>query len=90
MLKFPANSFRRTIFVRLVVTYLVVILPVILLGLYLYNWSYKNASQDLSRATMSQLSDYLGDLKREIEWMEIQQFDLLEDADLNRLAVTWD
>lgn len=90
MLKFPASLFRKTIFVRLVVTYLVVILPVILLGLYLYNWSYKNASQDLSRATTSQLSDYLGDLKREIEWMEIQQFDLLEDADLNRLAVTWD
>lgn len=90
MLKSPARLFRKTIFTRLVVTYLVVILPVILLGFYLYNWSYKNASQDLSRATLSQLTDYLGDLKREIEWMEIQQFDLLEDGDLNRLAVTWD
>ncbi|WP_372662525.1 sensor histidine kinase [Cohnella sp.] len=90
MLKFPASSFRKTIFVRLVVTYLIVILPVLLLGMYLYNWSYKNASQDLSRATLAQLSDYLGDLNREIEWMEIQQFDLLDDSDLNKLAVTWD
>lgn len=90
MLKFPASSVRKTLFVRLVVTYLIVILPVILLGVYLYNWSYRNASQDLSKATLSQLSDYLGDLNREIDWMEIQQFDLLEDSDLNKLAVTWD
>ncbi|TFE27504.1 sensor histidine kinase [Cohnella luojiensis] len=90
MLKFPASSFRKTLFVRLVVTYLIVILPVILLGVYLYNWSYRNASQDLSKATLSQLSDYLGDLNREIDWMEIQQFDLLEDSDLNKMAVTWD
>lgn len=90
MLNFPASSVRKTLFVRLVVTYLIVILPVILLGVYLYNWSYRNASQDLSKATLSQLSDYLGDLNREIDWMEIQQFDLLEDSDLNKLAVTWD
>ncbi|MFC5529477.1 sensor histidine kinase [Cohnella yongneupensis] len=90
MLNFPASSFRKTLLVRLVVTYLIFILPVILLGMYLYNWSYRNASQDLSKATLSQLSDYLGDLNREIDWMEIQQFDLLEDSDLNKLALTWD
>ncbi|MEK0313273.1 sensor histidine kinase [Cohnella sp. 56] len=90
MLKFPARSFRKSIFVKLVITYLIVLLPVILLGLYLYNWSYKNASQDLSRATLAQLTNYLKDLNREIEWMEIQQFDIVEDNELNRLAVTWE
>ena len=89
MLKFPARSLRKSIFVKLVITYLIVILPVILLGLYLYNWSYKNASQDLSRATVAQLSNYLKDLNREIEWIEIQQFDLLDDNELNKLAFTW-
>ncbi|MBW5445227.1 HAMP domain-containing protein [Cohnella sp. CFH 77786] len=90
MFKFPAQSFRHTIFVRLVLTYLVVILPIISLGVYLYNWSYRIASQDLSRATLAQLSFYLEDLNREIEWLEIQQFDILEDSELNKLAVTWD
>ncbi|MGN7761366.1 sensor histidine kinase [Paenibacillus sp. 22594] len=90
MLKFPAESMRHTIFIRMVVTYLVIILPILLLGLYLYNWSYKNASQDLSRATMSQLTYYLEDLNREIEWMEIQQYDLAQDTELNKIAVTWE
>ncbi len=90
MLKFPARSFRKSLFVRLVITYLVVILPLILLGLYLYNWSYKNASQDLSRATLAQLTNYMKDLNREIEWMEIQQYDILDDNELHRLAVTWE
>jgi two-component system sensor histidine kinase YesM len=89
LLKFPTSSLRNTIFVRLVFTYLIVILPIILLGLYLYNWSYNNASKDISRNTLAQLSSYLEDLNREIEWLEIQQFDLLEDSELNKLAVTW-
>lgn len=89
MLKFPAVSMRHTIFIRMVVTYLAIILPILLLGLYLYNWSYRNASQDLSRATLSQLTYYLEDLNREVEWMEIQQYDLAQDTELNKIAVTW-
>lgn len=89
LLKFPAVSMRHTIFIRMVVTYLAIILPILLLGLYLYNWSYRNASQDLSRATLSQLTYYLEDLNREVEWMEIQQYDLAQDTELNKIAVTW-
>jgi len=60
-----------------------------MLGFYLYNWSYNNASDDMSRATVTQLNYFLEDLDREIEWMEIQQFDLLEDSVLSKLAFTW-
>lgn len=90
MFKFPTESMRHSILIRLLVTYLAIILPILLLGLYLYNWSYKNASQDLSRASLTQLSFYLEDLNREIEWMEIQQFDIAQDTELNKLAVTWE
>src|SRR5690606_35190029 len=62
----------------------------VLLGLYLYQWSYDNAREDISRATVSQLHYYLDDLNREIEWMELQQFALLEDNELKKLALTWD
>ncbi|MCA0753483.1 histidine kinase [Paenibacillus sp. N4] len=89
MLKIPAISLRNTIFVRLVATYLFVVLPIILLGVYLYNWSYKNASQDISRATVKQLTYYLDGLNREVDWMELQQYDLLKDSELNRLAAMW-
>lgn len=35
------------------------------------------------------LNYYLEDLDREVEWMELQQFDLVEDSELSKLAVTW-
>ncbi|MEC0125218.1 sensor histidine kinase [Paenibacillus pabuli] len=89
MIKFPAQSWRSSIFARLVVTYLIFVLPLILLGTYLYNWSYDNASQEISSSTERRLARYLEELNREIEWMELQQFDIVEDRKLNRLAVLW-
>ncbi|MBT2770835.1 histidine kinase [Halomonas sp. ISL-60] len=89
MIKFPAQSWRSSIFTRLVVTYLIFVLPLILLGMYLYNWSYDNASQEISSSTERRLARYLEELNREIEWMELQQFDIVEDRKLNRLAILW-
>ncbi|MCM3632728.1 sensor histidine kinase [Paenibacillus camelliae] len=90
MIKFPATSFKNSIYFRLLITYVIVIFPIILLGFYLYYWSYNNASEDISRATVTQLNYYLEDLNREVEWMELQQFDFIEDSELNKLAVTWE
>ncbi|MGN7357213.1 sensor histidine kinase [Paenibacillus sp. SAF-054] len=90
MIRIPVYSLRHTILARLVLVYLVVILPLILLGVYLYNWSYKNASEDISRNALAQLSSYLDGLNREIEWLEIQQFDILQESELNKIAVTWE
>lgn len=90
MLRFPVKSLRNTIFARLVFTYLIVILPIIMLGVYLYNWSYDNASQEVSRNTQAQLSGYLSGLEREIEWMEIQQYDIMQDNELHKIALTWE
>ncbi|MDQ6417846.1 histidine kinase [Paenibacillus sp. LHD-117] len=89
MFKFPVLSLRNSIFARLVLTYLVVVLPIILLGLYLYNWSYTNASQDISRATVKQLDYYLDGLNREVEWMELQLFNLVDDGELKKISATW-
>ncbi|WP_307719899.1 sensor histidine kinase [Paenibacillus sp. 598K] len=89
MFKFPAIRYRKSIFMRLVVTYVLVIMPIIMLGFYLYQWNYKSATEDISRATNMQLERYLDELQREVEWMGLQQFDILEDDSLNKLAVMW-
>ncbi|OWA37050.1 two-component sensor histidine kinase [Saccharibacillus sp. O16] len=86
----PAASWHSSIFARLVFTYLLFILPLILLGLYLYQWSYENASSEIASSTERRLDGYLDELNREVEWMELQQFDIVEDRKLNRLAVLWD
>ncbi|WP_431523568.1 sensor histidine kinase [Paenibacillus amylolyticus] len=90
LIKIPAKSWFNSIFARLIITYLVFVLPLILLGVYLYHWSYDNASQEISLSTERRLNQYVVELNREIEWMELQQFDIVEDRKLNRLAILWD
>lgn len=70
-------------------TYLVFVIPLILLGVYLYHWSYDTASQEISLSTERRLDQFAMELSREIEWMELQQFDIAEDRKLNRLAILW-
>lgn len=87
---FAHRSFRKKLFVRLLIMYHIVILPIIALGLYLYIWSYNNASEEISRHTENQLNMYLESLNREMAWMESQQYNLLQDNQLQSVAVTWD
>lgn len=90
MLKIPAKSWHNSIFARLIMTYLIFVLPLIFLGVYLYHWSYDTASEEISLSTDRRLSQYATELNREIEWMELQQFDIAEDRKLNRLAILWE
>lgn len=87
---FAHRSFKKKLFARLLIMYHIVILPIIALGLYLYIWSYNNASEEISRHTENQLNMYLESLNREMAWMESQQYNLLQDNELQSVAVTWD
>ncbi|MCM3781621.1 histidine kinase [Neobacillus mesonae] len=89
-MKIPAESWFNSIFARLIITYLVFVLPLILLGVYLYQWSYDNASQEISLSAERGLNQYVAELNREMEWIELQQFNIAEDRKLNRLSILWD
>lgn len=81
---------KKRLFARLLVLYHLVILPIIILGIYLYSWGYKNTSEEISLKTENQLNMYLENIKREIVWMETQQYNLLQDNELQTVALTWD
>ena len=83
-------SFRHTIFIRLVMTFMLIMVPVVSLGVYIYQWAKHTASEDISRTAESQVTFYLNDLENEIERMKLLQYGLLEDTDLNKLAITWE
>src|SRR5690606_27973940 len=89
LLRIPNFSMRHSIFMRMITLYLIVVLPIILLSLYLYTWSYNNASREISRVAELQLISYLEDLEREMTWLEMQMFNIMEDHDIHRSAVTW-
>jgi two-component system sensor histidine kinase YesM len=83
-------SMRNTIFIRLIATFMLIMVPIILLGIYIYHWSIRTASEDISKTAISQISFYLNDLENEIDRMKLLQYGVLEDTDLNKLAITWE
>lgn len=90
MAKRPEFSFRNTIFIRLIATFLLIMVPVVLLGIYIYHWSIRTASEDISKTAVSHISFYLNDLENEIERMKLLQYGILEDSDLNKLSIIWE
>lgn len=87
MFKTKEYSLQNTIFIKLIVTFLLIMTPIFLLGVYMYNWSIKSAREEISRTTLSQITSYLTDLENEVERMKLLQYGGLEDSDLNKLAI---
>lgn len=83
-------SLRNTIFLRLVVTFTLILLPIIAVGISIYKWSIETATNDISKTAISQISFYLNDFENEIERMRLLQYGLIDDTDLNKLAITWE
>ncbi|MFC0213613.1 two-component sensor histidine kinase, partial [Paenibacillus chartarius] len=89
MFKRQPFSLRNTIFLRLLATFLLIMLPIISFGVYLYHWIVQTASEDISKTAVSQITFYLTDLENEIERMKLLQYGILEDEVLNELTLTW-
>lgn len=80
----PVHSQR--IFVRLVITFLIIIIPIYALGLYIYNWGIKTTRAEVRQSNLVQSYFYLEELEKEIDRMKHLQFDCLNDESLNKLA----
>ncbi len=76
-----------SIFSRLVITFLIIIIPIYALAIYIYNWGLYTVKSEISKSTISQVSFYLEGLEKEIERMKILQYDCLNDENLNKLAI---
>lgn len=83
-------SLRNTIFLRLLITFLLIMLPIMAFGAYLYHWIVQTAREDITKTAASQLSFYMTDLENEIERMKLLEYSLLDDDDLNELALMWE
>ncbi len=78
-----------SIFSRLVVTFFIIIIPIYVLGIYIYYWGQNSVKSEISKSTAAQASFYLEGLEKEIERIKILQFDCLNDENLNKLAMRW-
>jgi two-component system, sensor histidine kinase YesM len=77
---------KNTIFRRLVVTFLLIMLPIYFIGIYIYNWGFHAINDDITKSMTAQVSFYLEKLGSEIERIKILQHDCLTDDNLNNLV----
>ena len=75
------------IFTRLIATFLIVMIPIYLLGILMYHWSLQTVKNEIEESTTAQVAFYLQRLEEEIERMKILQYDCLNDQHLQRLAI---
>lgn len=61
--------------------------PIFLFGVYIYQWNMNAAKTDILETAQSQISFYLADLESEIERMKLLQYGVLDDTNLNKLAL---
>lgn len=81
------HSLKNTIYIKLIVTFLLIMTPIFLSGVYIYNWIIDSTKDDISRTTLSHITSYFSDLENEIERMKLLQYGALDDTDLNKLAI---
>lgn len=80
---------RNSIFSRLIITFLIILIPIYTLGIYMYNWGLHTVKDEISKSTISQVSFYLEGVEKEVERIKFLQYECLNDVDLNKLAIQW-
>lgn len=78
-----------SILFRLVITFLIIMIPIYMLGMYIYKWSLHNVKNEISKTNIAQVSFYLESLEMEIDRIKILQYDCLNDENLNKLSARY-
>ncbi|QHT62254.1 two-component sensor histidine kinase [Paenibacillus lycopersici] len=77
---------RRSIFIRLVLTFLIIMVPLFGIGISMYNWGVTAIKREMLNTKASQMSYYLDKLEKEIQGLKLVQSDTLYNDDINMLA----
>lgn len=79
-------SWKNSIFSRLIITFLLINIPLYLLGINIYQWAVNTVKTDITNSAMSQVDSYIKNLEKDIERIRLLQRNLFIDDDLNTLA----
>ncbi|MFE5321554.1 sensor histidine kinase [Paenibacillus sp. NPDC056579] len=86
MLRLELNLWKKSIFTRLIIIFLVMIIPNYFIGIMVYNWGANTIREGILNAKSAQISDFQKNLDKEIQGIKLQQSDTLFSSDLNVLA----
>ncbi len=79
----------KTIFSRLMVTFLMIIIPIYLLGMTMNLLAMNVVKTEINQSMSAQIEYYLNDLEDSFENTKMLQYDCLNDENLNKLAILW-
>jgi two-component system sensor histidine kinase YesM len=80
------TNWKMSIFSRLVITFLLIIIPMYVLSIEIYNWSIQTQKQDISNTMLSQVDFYMDNLEKEIQRIKLLQYYCTGDVNLQQLA----
>ncbi|QJD86165.1 sensor histidine kinase [Cohnella herbarum] len=84
------NKFRipwkNSVYIRMLLLFIVILSPVYVIGLLIYNWGIQAVKEQVYQSMDSQTAYYLNDLETKVEQMKILMLDSLNDDNLNNLA----
>lgn len=81
------RRFFGSIFKKLILSFVVVFIPMYLLSFYLYWWSQKTVSDEITRSVAQQSEFYLKSLEREFANVHLLLYQCVDDDNLQNLAV---
>jgi two-component system sensor histidine kinase YesM len=77
---------RYSIFTRMIVTFLLIMAPIYMIALVIYNWGISNVRQELESSMRLQTGFYLNNLETEIQRINLLLFNTLYDDSFTDLA----
>lgn len=79
-------KWKKSIFFRMIITFILIIVPLYILGATIYNWAILTVKKEMSNTTLSRVEYYLDSLESQIKRIKMLQFDCINDENLRQLA----
>ena len=86
MKKKTGVSWRNSLFARITVIFIVILIPLYLLGIFIYDSALESVHNEISSSMISQVTFYMDGLEKEVQRLKYLQYDLINDTFLDRLA----
>lgn len=80
----------RSIWLKVVVTFILILLPVYFLGAVIFHWAYQQMHQQIVRSQMAQLNLYADTIDDELSRIRLLEYHCINDDDLVYLANAYD
>lgn len=89
-MRYVLSSWKNTITGKIMMLFLLILMPIYGIGIGLYNWSARSIQTEITSSVLMNIDFYLQGLEKELERVTVLQQDLLQDMSLKRVSNNWE